>query len=289
MGPLVGGLMVRALAGNINDPVNAHLSQSVAFGWIVFGVFLVTIGLNFALVALDIKHRRGPLRSGAQCARPFIPLLPGQLAAGTLAALLAVAYTNLGLPVLFALDPRAADLPPPHRRAAALGGPRRAAGSALDPPREPAAGRAQHARWTRWRCATRRRSRHAAAVARYAKALAIELGCDEDEQDVIHTAGLLHDIGKFTWPDRVLHAEHADRRGLGGRSRSHPQDGADAGGQARRLRPGRRRDPLPPRAGRRRRLPGRPDRQRDPARLADPGDLLDLRHDDRARRPTARR
>src|SRR4029077_3427461 len=49
--------------------------------------------------------------------------------------------------------------------------------------------------------------RHAAAVARYARALAIELGCDEEERDLIHAAGLLHEIGKFTWPDRVLHAE----------------------------------------------------------------------------------
>ena len=61
--------------------------------------------------------------------------------------------------------------------------------------------------WRRSRCATTRPRRHAAAVARYAKALAIEVGCSEAEQEVVHTAGLLHDIGKFTWPDRVLHAE----------------------------------------------------------------------------------
>ena len=59
-------------------------------------------------------------------------------------------------------------------------------------------------------------SRHATAVARYAQALAIELGCDEEEQEVVHTAGLLHDIGKFTWSDRVLHPEQLTRRGLGG-------------------------------------------------------------------------
>src|SRR5258705_438060 len=50
-------------------------------------------------------------------------------------------------------------------------------------------------------------ARHAAVVARYAKALAVEAGCSEAEQEVIHTAGLLHDIGKFTWPDRVLSPE----------------------------------------------------------------------------------
>ena len=67
--------------------------------------------------------------------------------------------------------------------------------------------------------------RHATAVARYAKALAIELGCDETEQDVIHTAGLLHDIGKFTWSDRVLHPEQLTDEDWAVIHR-HPQDGA---------------------------------------------------------------
>ena len=50
-------------------------------------------------------------------------------------------------------------------------------------------------------------ARHAAAVARYARALAREMGCNEADQDLVHTAGLLHDIGKFALPDRILHAE----------------------------------------------------------------------------------
>ncbi len=68
--------------------------------------------------------------------------------------------------------------------------------------------------------------RHAAAVARYAQELARELGCSQDEQDAVHTAGLLHDIGKFTWPDRVL---HADVVGSGDQEivKRHPQDGAE--------------------------------------------------------------
>jgi putative nucleotidyltransferase with HDIG domain len=47
-------------------------------------------------------------------------------------------------------------------------------------------------------------ARHSAAVARYARALAREAGCSVDEQDLVHTAGLLHDIGKFIFPDRIL-------------------------------------------------------------------------------------
>ncbi len=47
-------------------------------------------------------------------------------------------------------------------------------------------------------------ARHCAAVARYAREMAREYGCDEEEQDLVHTAGLLHDIGKFIFPDSIL-------------------------------------------------------------------------------------
>src|SRR4029077_8898601 len=68
-------------------------------------------------------------------------------------------------------------------------------------------------------------ARHAAAVARYAGALAREIGCEEAEQELIHTAGLLHDIGKFVLPDRILHAEVLSDEDWAV-TRRHPQDGA---------------------------------------------------------------
>jgi len=68
-------------------------------------------------------------------------------------------------------------------------------------------------------------ARHATAVARYAKALAAEAECSDEEQELIHTAGLLHDIGKFTWPDRVLHPEQLSDEDMRIIKR-HPQDGA---------------------------------------------------------------
>jgi putative nucleotidyltransferase with HDIG domain len=52
-------------------------------------------------------------------------------------------------------------------------------------------------------------ARHSAAVARYTKSIAEEMGFDSDQQDLAHTAGLLHDIGKFIFPDSIL---FADRR-----------------------------------------------------------------------------
>jgi putative nucleotidyltransferase with HDIG domain len=50
-------------------------------------------------------------------------------------------------------------------------------------------------------------ARHSAAVARYAREVARLLGVDEREQDLIHTAALLHDIGKFIFPDSILFAD----------------------------------------------------------------------------------
>jgi HD-GYP domain-containing protein (c-di-GMP phosphodiesterase class II) len=68
-------------------------------------------------------------------------------------------------------------------------------------------------------------ARHAAAVALYAKALASELDCSEEEQDTVHAAGLLHEIGKFTWPDRVLHARVVAEEDMS-IVRNHPQEGS---------------------------------------------------------------
>jgi len=47
-------------------------------------------------------------------------------------------------------------------------------------------------------------ARHCAAVARYAREIAIAAGYSKEEQELVHTAGLMHDIGKFIFPDRIL-------------------------------------------------------------------------------------
>ncbi len=69
-------------------------------------------------------------------------------------------------------------------------------------------------------------ARHSTAVARYSREVATMLGLDEREQDLIHTAALLHDIGKFILPDSVLFAE----RKLTGEEweliKLHPEQGA---------------------------------------------------------------
>jgi putative nucleotidyltransferase with HDIG domain len=72
-----------------------------------------------------------------------------------------------------------------------------------------------------------RAARHCAAVAAFSRDIAKHVGLSEREQELAHTAGLLHDIGKFALSDRVMergtHLEESDWRGI----RRHPEIGAD--------------------------------------------------------------
>jgi putative nucleotidyltransferase with HDIG domain len=71
-----------------------------------------------------------------------------------------------------------------------------------------------------------RAARHCAAVAAFSRDLAEQLGMSRREQELAHTAGLLHDIGKFALSDRVMERGgkllDSDWRGI----RSHPDIGA---------------------------------------------------------------
>jgi putative nucleotidyltransferase with HDIG domain len=72
-----------------------------------------------------------------------------------------------------------------------------------------------------------RAARHAAAVARFSRDIAKAVGMDEHQQELAHTAALLHDIGHFALSDRV--AEHG--RALTEEDwitiQRHPELGAD--------------------------------------------------------------
>jgi putative nucleotidyltransferase with HDIG domain len=69
-------------------------------------------------------------------------------------------------------------------------------------------------------------ARHSAAVARYAHAMAAALGRPPDELDLVHTSGLLHDIGKFAFPDSILLAEERLTDEQWEIVKRHPADGA---------------------------------------------------------------
>jgi putative nucleotidyltransferase with HDIG domain len=221
--PFVGAMTMRLAFGDVHDPHNVATTRGVTFALLVFAVFMVALVVNFGLIALHYKLTEG--RSLIRQTRElFIPFLPGETAAAALAATLAVAYTNLGFPVLLGAvlvlvifqvltrallrsEERADQLEARgiHLASLQLG--------VLTTLVETLALR------------DRTTARHAAAVARYGRELAQELGCSEAEQELVHTAGLLHDIGKFALPDHILHSKMLSDEDWAV-IRRHPQDGA---------------------------------------------------------------
>ncbi len=222
--PLVGGFLIVALGGHLAHRVSQSTTDATVFGLVaLFSMLASMIVLNFALFAVDVHIEEG--RPYGRLVRElFLPLLPGQLAAGGLAILMAVAYLAVGLPMLFASA--AILLIVQHLTVALLRSEHRA--EQLEARSRQLVGLQLGVLRTLVRALAMRdnsSARHAAAVARYAKALAADAGCTEEEVDSVHAAGLLHEIGKFTWPDRVLHAETiaAEDESI---VRNHPQEGA---------------------------------------------------------------
>jgi len=219
----VAGVLVRAVAGPVAGVHGQHAAQSFIFALVLLGGVIGLLVVNFALFALDAHVREG--RSFVRLVSElFIPTLPGELAVGVVAVILAVGYRSVGMPALVAAIPvllifrqLTVSLVRSERRAEQLDRRTRQLASfqwAVPSTfmeglglRDPAA------------------TRHGAAVAKYAKAMAVELGCDEAQQEVIHLAGLLHDIGKFTWSDRILHPTELSDEDWAV-IRRHPQDGA---------------------------------------------------------------
>jgi putative nucleotidyltransferase with HDIG domain len=72
-----------------------------------------------------------------------------------------------------------------------------------------------------------RAARHAAAVARFARDMAESVGMTEQEQELAHTAGLLHDIGHFALSDRVAERGRTLTEEDWMAIQRHPELGAD--------------------------------------------------------------
>jgi putative nucleotidyltransferase with HDIG domain len=73
----------------------------------------------------------------------------------------------------------------------------------------------------------RRTARHSAAVAAFARDIAIECGLGKRDTELAHTAGLLHDIGRFALPDRVMERHGTLTEDDWEAIRLHPELGAD--------------------------------------------------------------
>jgi putative nucleotidyltransferase with HDIG domain len=221
--PFVAGLLVRLAAGEVAGVSSQTGAESVVFGLILLGGVLVLLVLNILVYALELLVEEGRSLLGV-VREVFIPTLTGELAVGIVAIALVLAYRSIGIaallaaiPVLVVFQQLAAALVRSERRAEQLDARTRQLSSfqwAVPTTfmeglglRDPTA------------------MHHSAAVASYAKAMAIALGLDEGEQESIHLAGLLHDIGKFAWSDRVLHPQQLTDEDWAV-IRRHPQDGA---------------------------------------------------------------
>jgi putative nucleotidyltransferase with HDIG domain len=175
-----------------------------AYYALVFAAFLLALAINFTMIAsyscyLYRTSFFGKVRTA------LIPLLPSELAAALMAVGVAFLYVQLGLAgvamfgvvlvtfqyllgALLVSQQRAEELELRSKQLASFQvGMLSAMLRTLD-------------------LRDQMTARHSAAVARYSRAIAQRAGYSRQEEELVHIAALLHDIGKFILPDRILKA-----------------------------------------------------------------------------------
>jgi putative nucleotidyltransferase with HDIG domain len=191
--PFAGGVTLDWLAGALDAKVG-----SLAFAVATVAAFVVALLVNFFHVALHQRVFLGtPVRT--QIRGVLIPLLPSELLTGLLGATVATLYPDLGVAiivlvglVLLGFQYVLRELQRSQARAERL--------RALQ----------VDVLFSMVRSLSLRdhmTARHSAAVARYAQAIARAAGASAAQQRQVHTAALLHDIGKSIFPDHVLFAQ----------------------------------------------------------------------------------
>jgi putative nucleotidyltransferase with HDIG domain len=218
--PVIGGLVVLWATGG--EPVGKQ--NAFAFGALIFAVFVLTNAVNFVFVATGLKLLRDvPFMQSLRAV--FLTVLPVEFATGLLTAGVAFSYGQIGIGavglaavVLFVFQyllragvhafERGEELSKRTRELASL------QVGLLSTVMQTLSMRDAMT------------ARHSAAVARYAREVARMLGLDEREQDLIHTAALLHDIGKFIFPDSILLADRKLTDDEWETVKLHPEQGA---------------------------------------------------------------
>lgn len=188
---LLGVLAPALVAANLIRALNLS-TETTAFYLLVAAAAVLYLTFNFAIVAFYIQTLRG---DRVLTLRVFREFAPPQALNVVLAVAGAAIYVKVGLAgiafalsAMFAFAYQAQLLEESRRRAeqyvslswGVLGGLMRS----LD-------------------IRDGRAARHAAAVARFSRDMAEAVGMSEREQELAHTAGLLHDIGHFALSDRV--------------------------------------------------------------------------------------
>lgn len=217
--PLLGGIAFREASSTL------ELGHSDGtFYLLVFALFCFALLLNFTLIAGYSSYVEGG-RISLQVRRALVPILPSELASALLAVGTVFLYVEAGLAAIAMLgvilltfqyllgalllsQKRADEL---DLRARQLAGFQATLLSAL-------------LRTLDLR--DRMTARHSAAVARYSRDIAVRAGLGPDEQELAHTAGLLHDIGKFVFPDELLTSTGPLSEEDWEQLRRHPHEGA---------------------------------------------------------------
>jgi putative nucleotidyltransferase with HDIG domain len=206
--PLVGGLVI----GAVDVP-----HDDAAFPLLVFATFMVTNVLNFVMIGGHHAFATHVPLAG-EFRKIFLPVLPSEVLSAVLCALVAAFYVHTGvaaialmLLVLLTFQYLLSELLLSRERAERLAGLQL---GVLISMLETLALR------------DRMTARHSAAVARYARAMAEAMGWSEADQDLVHTAALVHDIGKFAFPDSILLADSRLTAEQWEVVKRHPEDGA---------------------------------------------------------------
>jgi putative nucleotidyltransferase with HDIG domain len=196
--PLAGGLLFHeVLIATGVTPADA------VFYLMVFALFQVALAINFVMIAgYGCYIERSPFSAKL---RVLVPVLPSEFASAMLAAAVAFIYHQIGLTgialsgiviitfqyllgALILSQERAEELELRSKQLASFQvGMLSAMLRTLD-------------------LRDQMTARHRAAVARYSRAIAQRAGYSRREEELVHIAALLHDIGKFILPDRILKA-----------------------------------------------------------------------------------
>jgi putative nucleotidyltransferase with HDIG domain len=218
--PIVGSLIIERWAG---DPMPGS-ENALGFAGLVGAVFMITNFLNFVLVAGSL-HVSRDVSFRESLKSVYLTVLPSEFATALLTAGVAFSYQRLGVGavglaavVLFVFQYLLRAGVQAYDR-----------GEQLSQRTKQLASLQVGLINTVMQTLSMRdamTARHSAAVARYARELARLLGLSEREQELIHTAGLFHDIGKFIFPDSILVADRKLTDEEWETVKLHPEQGA---------------------------------------------------------------
>jgi putative nucleotidyltransferase with HDIG domain len=217
--PLVGGIVFHQVIER-----TGLTTADPSFYLCVFGLFVLALTVNFTMIAAYACYLERS--SFAEKVRTSLfPLLPSELMAALMTVGVAFLYVQVGLAgvalfgiVLVIFQYLLGALLVSQQRAAELGKRSKQLAS-FQVGMLSAMLRTLDLR-------DQMTARHSAAVARYSRAIAQRAGYSRREEELVHIAALLHDIGKFILPDRILKANVPLTDEDWMLIRRHPQQGA---------------------------------------------------------------